>query len=138
MAVNPAPTLRLRLPISCTSVENTPHGALQHGGVANACFDLGVDYEDIQRETKGATVREMILYFERHGRAQELLRTALGERNLDAGQLPQPSPQEQLAAANEELELTKKLIKDIEEDPELALSPPNGSCRLRCSVLLPH
>lgn len=81
------------------------------------CFDLGVDYENVQRDAKEATVREMILYFERHGRAQELLRTALGERNLDAGQLPQPSPQEQLAVANEELELTRKLIKDIEEIP---------------------
>ena len=81
------------------------------------CFDLGVDYENVQRDTKEATAREMILYFERHCRAHDLLRTAAGERNLDVGQLPQPSPQEQLAAANEELELTQKLIKDIEAIP---------------------
>jgi hypothetical protein len=81
------------------------------------CFDLGVDYENVQRDTKDGTVRELILYFERRQLARRLLDAILVDREIDWGRLPQPSILEQLESANQELELTNKMIAEIEAIP---------------------
>ena len=39
----------------------------------NLCFDLGVDHENLQGETKPALVRELCAYLERHSRIPELM-----------------------------------------------------------------
>ncbi len=81
------------------------------------CFDQHVDYENIERETKGATVRELILYFERHGRANQLREAISKERQINWEQLPQPDIHTQLETANQDYELTKKMITEIEAIP---------------------
>jgi len=81
------------------------------------CFDLHVNYENIQRETKDATVRELILHFERHGGADQLREAISRERQIDWTQLPQPDVHAQLETANQEYELTQKMIAEIEAIP---------------------
>jgi hypothetical protein len=97
----------------------------------NLCFDLGVDYENVQRDTKDGTVREIILYFERRRQTGRLHSAVVAEREIDWGQLSQPSILEQLRTANQELELTNKMIAEIEAVPTW---PVTTKCVMQATI----
>lgn len=41
--------------------------------IADLCFDMGIDHEQLPRTEKSAMIRELILYCERHNRVADLL-----------------------------------------------------------------
>ena len=67
-------------------VEVVDRSALRHNittyfnasELRNLCFDLNVDYDNLQGEGKGDKARELVAYMERHERISELVEACKG------------------------------------------------------------